>query len=113
MDSKRTGSPPQPPAGAAVPTGGAGPEDGLGWLVKYGVCGAPAEAESFRARVLDSDEDDAADARDGRRPETARWRRWLRVGRPDPDDEAVRDAVLSWRIAALGNGPRHHLVRDL
>ena len=98
-------------ASAHAPAAGE-PSDGLGWLVDYGYSDSLAEAESLRDRVL-AHEDDGAARREGRRPGADRWRRWLEIGRPDPDPDAVRDAVLSWHIEALGNQPRHHLVRDL
>ena len=111
MVSKRGGSPSRSSAGAAAPTGHGGPDDGLEWLVDSGICASPAEAESLRDRALVPREDDAGRDRAG--PGVARWRRWLEVGRPDPDEAAVRDAVLSWRLAALGDHPGYHLQRDL
>src|SRR4051794_28537322 len=82
-----------------APVGGE-PDGGLGWLADYGYCPSLAESESFRDRALESDEDDAlsrAELRSG----TARWRRWLEIGRPGAHEETVRDAVLSWHIEAL------------
>ncbi len=113
MHDSHEGSPSPSPAGVADPPGGEAPDDGLEWLVESGYCSSPAEAESLRNRALEPHEDEADAGGDEPRSGVARWRRWLEIGRPDPDEYAIRAAVEAWRIEALGDHPGYHIQRDL
>lgn len=87
-------------------------DDRLNWLVENGYCGSIPEAQAYLAHALLAPwvgGDDQGDRPFG----GVGWLLKRGAGRPDPDDDAIREAILAWDIMTLGTRQRDHLERDV